>query len=351
MERAVSDNLAGTTLSQDEVDSLMNMLDEAPEEMELSPVRRLDVSTEMVRRYDFHQPDRFSKEHLRTLRMIHENLARRLTLQLSTKLRASVDVKLAYIETGPYANFVDNLSSAPSAMHLISLKPLPGRFLLQYDSRLADMLVDRLLGGNGLPLDIEDRELTDLEMDLLTSVTEDVMDAIRDSWIGTVELTCKLEEMLTNPYFVQVALPSDTCAWISFEMTVNGHGASVNFCIPASVLKPVTPRLNPQAWIAGAGQQSDEGDLGVLRQRVRRHLDNVDVELTALLTGGELMLSDLMALEVGDVIPLHCHISEPVILIMQEKEKLQGHLGVHRGKMAVEVVTVLDILDQLEPVL
>lgn len=336
------DGLTSTLLSQDEIDSLMNMLADAPEEMNISPVNRLDVSTDMVRRYDFHQPDRFSKEHLRTLRMIHENLARRLSLQLSTKLRASVDVKLAYIETGPYANFVQVLSSSPSAMHLISMKPLPGRFLLQYDSRLGDMLVDRLLGGAGLPSHNAERELTDLEMDLLSSVTEDVMNAIRDSWLGTIELHCKLEEMLTNPYFVQVALPSDTCAWISFEMTLNSHGSALNFCIPSSVLKPITPRLSPQAWIAGTGQQSDEEELSIVRRHVRRHLENMDVELTALLPGGELLLSELMALEVGDVIPLQRHISEKIVLTMQEKEKLRGHLGVHRGKLAVEVTDVLE---------
>lgn len=334
--------MTSTLLSQDEVDSLVTMLDDEPEGMEVSPVSRLDVTSDVMRRYDFHQPDRFSKEHLRTLRMIYENLARRLSLQLSTKLRTSVDVKLAYIETGPYANFITALSAAPSAMHLISMKPLPGRFLLQYDSRLGDILVDRLLGGNGIPLSDSERELTDLEMELLSSITEDIMDAIQDSWAGTLELTCKLEEMLTNPYFVQVALPSDTCAWISFEMTVNNHGSSLNFCIPASVLKPITPRLSPQAWIAGTGQQNDEEDLGIVRKHVRRHLENMDVELTALLQGGELMLSELMALEIGDVIPLQRHISERVILTMQEKEKLQGHLGVYRGKMAVEVTEVID---------
>ncbi|RME66337.1 MAG: flagellar motor switch protein FliM [Caldilineae bacterium] len=328
-------------LSQDEVDSLLQMLADGEDlSADESMLQALESGVEVVRRYDFHQPDRFNKEHLRTLRMIHENIARRLGLQLSTKLRISVDVVLAYIETGPYASFVSQLSSAPSAMHLISMKPLPGRFLLQYDNRLADMLVDRLLGGAGMPSKNSDRELTDLEMDLLTSVTQDVMDAIQDSWQGTIELTCKLEEMMTNPYFVQVALPSDTCAWISFEMKVNGQGAALNFCIPASVLKPITPKLSPQAWIAGSGQQTDEEDWTTVRRNVRRHLDNLELELTAVLRGGEIMLSDLMALQVGDVIPLQRHISEEVVLTIQDQDKMCGHLGMHRGKVAVEITKI-----------
>jgi flagellar motor switch protein FliM len=343
----VSDPLTSGLLSQDEVDSLLSMLNPSAEEEEsaaddLPLTGSLEVAGEVVRRYDFHQPDRFSKEHLRTLRMIHENMARRLALQLSTKMRTSVDVILSFIDTGPYGTFIQQISAAPSAMHLISVKPLPGRVLIQYDNRLADMLVDRLLGGSGKPGRSMDRELTELEMELLSSTTNDAINAIIDAWEGTILLTPKLEEKLTNPFFVQVALPSDTCAWISFEIAIGGSSAAMNLCIPASVLKPVTPKLSPQAWISGSGQQTDEEDLLVVRKHVRRHLDALYLELTAILPGSELTLSELMSLQVGDVIPLNRHISEEVILTMQDREKLSGNLGTHRGKIAVEITELIE---------
>jgi flagellar motor switch protein FliM len=303
---------------------------------------RVEGSHDVVRRYDFHQPDRFSKEHLRTLRMIHENMARRLGLQLSTKLRTSVDVILSMIDTGPYGSFIQQISSAPSAMHLLSMKPLPGRVLIQYNSRLADMLVDRLLGGSGRPGSQAERELTELEMNLLGSITDDVCDAVTDAWVGTIDLTPRLEERLTNPYFVQVALPSDTCAWISFEVALGGHSAAMNVCLPASVLKPVMPKLSPQAWISGSGPQTDEEELATVRRYVRSHLNNLKLEISAILEGSELTLADLISLQVGDVIPLQRHISEKVNLTMQGRNKMAGRLGTHRGKVAVEITDILD---------
>jgi flagellar motor switch protein FliM len=308
---------------------------------------RLGIAGDTVRLYDFHQPDRFSKEHLRTLRMIHENMARRLALQLSTKMRTSVDVVLSFIDTGSYSTFVQQISSTSSAMHLISMKPLPGRVLIQYDNRLADMLVDRLLGGTGKPGRSSERELTDLEMELLSSTTNDAINAIIDAWSGTVELAPKLDEKLTNPFFVQVGLPSDTCAWISFEIAISGHSATMNLCLPASVLKPIIPKLSPQAWIAGSGQQTDEEDLVTIRKYVRRHLDTLQLEITAVLIGSDLMLSELLSLQVGDVIPLQRHVSEEVTLTMQGREKMRGHLGIHRGKIAVEITQLLE--DPLTP--
>lgn len=344
----MSDGLTSGLLSQDEVDSLMSMLNTAEDDDLPKVSHGVEAAGEIVRRYDFHQPDRFSKEHLRTLRMIHENMARRLGLQLSSKMRTSVDVSLSFIDTGPYGTFIQQISAAPSAMHLVSMKPLPGRVLIQYDNRLADMLLDRLLGGAGKPGRNTDRELTELEMELLSSTTGDTINAIIDAWEGTIVLAPKLEEKLTNPFFVQVALPSDTCAWISFEIALNGHSAAMNLCIPASVLKPVTPKLSPQAWISGSGQQTDEEELVQVRKHVRRHLDTLQIELTAIMPGSELTLSELMSLQVGDVIPLQHHISEEIIFTMQGREKIRGHLGSHRGKLAVAVTEMIEDTFRLE---
>ncbi len=328
-------------LTQEEIDTLLHMLSE-DNELRQQRLQTLEAQEGVVRRYDFHQPGRLSKEHLRTLRMIHENMARRLALQLSTKLRASIEVNLAFIESGPYADFIQQISEAPGALHLISMKPLPGRVLIQYENRLADMLVDRVLGGAGLPSTQADRELTDLEMELLSSVTEDILDALEDSWRSTIEISCQIEDKLTNPYFVQIALPTDTCTWVSFEMAVNGHGAALNFCIPVSVLKPIAPKLSPQAWISGAGQQIDEAQLERIRRHMRRHLDTLQLELTAILEGGELQLAELLSLEVGDVVPLQRYVGDKALVAIQGHPKFAGFLGTHRGKIAVEITDVFD---------
>lgn len=334
---------AESQLNPEQAETLVDMIESGGAEQILGGQTADRSGNESVRRYDFHQPDRFNKEHLRTLRMIHENMARRLGLQMSTKMRTSINVRMSIIETGPYATFVQLMAESPGALHMISAKPLPGRMLLQYDNRLADMLVDRLLGGVGTPrISEESRELTELEMDLLSAVTGDIMDAVQDTWQGTVQLNLKLDEMQTNPYFVQLALPSDTCAWIAFEVDFNGHAGSLHICIPASVLKPVTPKLSPQALMAGMDQQNDSEDLSAVRRHVRRHLEDLQIELTALLRGGELLFSELMALQTGDVIPLQRHISEKAVLTIQGNEKLEGHLGVHRGKISVAISQVLD---------
>jgi flagellar motor switch protein FliM len=92
-------------------------------------------------------------------------------------------------------------------MHLISMKPLPGR-VIESNTITAWPICcwTGCLGGTGKPGDNTERELTELEMELLSSNTNDSINAIIDAWEGTIALIPKLEEKLTNPFFVQVAL-------------------------------------------------------------------------------------------------------------------------------------------------
>ena len=71
-------------LSQKEIDALLSALPKdgspSPEPSRFSGSARI---------YDFRSPDKFSKEQIRTLQMIHENFARRLGSLLSAYLRTT----------------------------------------------------------------------------------------------------------------------------------------------------------------------------------------------------------------------------------------------------------------------
>ena len=61
----------GDTLSQAEIDSLLNALSTG----EINPDELNDVDERVVKNYDFARPSKFSKDHLRTLEIIFEKLA------------------------------------------------------------------------------------------------------------------------------------------------------------------------------------------------------------------------------------------------------------------------------------
>ena len=86
-------------LSQSEIDQLLSALSTgvvSAEEM------KVEEKQKKVKVYDFKRPDKFSKDQIRTLYMLHENFARLLNTYLSTNLRTLVNISVASVEQLAY---------------------------------------------------------------------------------------------------------------------------------------------------------------------------------------------------------------------------------------------------------
>lgn len=87
-----------------------------------------------------------------------------------------------------------------------------------------------------------------------------------------------------------------------------------------------------------AAEAEDESDASSVS--VPGHLEKVELEVSARLGTTEIALSDLLALEDGDVVPLDVPIGTPVQLIVQDQLCGEGVLGRHHGKIAVRITDV-----------
>jgi flagellar motor switch protein FliM len=67
------------------------------------------------------------------------------------------------------------------------------------------------------------------------------------------------------------------------------------------------------------------------------HLADVQVELRARLGAGEVPLAELLALEVGDVIPLGLTVGEPLQVLVEDQACLIAALGKLQGQLAISV--------------
>ena len=100
--------MADEVLSQSEIDQLLAAFasgDASVEEMKAEPEKK------KVKNYDFKRPDKFSKDQIRTLEMLHDNFARMLNTYLSTTLRCLVTVEVASVEQTTYQEFVQSLAN------------------------------------------------------------------------------------------------------------------------------------------------------------------------------------------------------------------------------------------------
>jgi flagellar motor switch/type III secretory pathway protein FliN len=72
--------------------------------------------------------------------------------------------------------------------------------------------------------------------------------------------------------------------------------------------------------------------------RAPEHLDPIPLAITAVLGHAELSLADLMALEVGDVVPIDASVGDPIQLLTSGVPFGRGRIGTHRGRVAVSLL-------------
>src|SRR5256885_16285598 len=73
----------------------------------------------LVKAYDFRRPDKFSKEHLRALRNLHDNYARLLGSSLASYLRTTVQVRLSDFEQTSYSEYISTLPT-PTVLYVLN---------------------------------------------------------------------------------------------------------------------------------------------------------------------------------------------------------------------------------------
>jgi len=199
------------SLTQKEIDALLSILP-----ADGTPLPGGDHFIGSVRAYDFRSPDKFSKEQIRTLQMIHENFARRVSSSLSAYLRATVQLMCVHIEQGSFADFIQNLP-VPSLITILRMDPLPGRMMLALDAATVTIVIDRLLGGFGRPTN-EPHDITDLEQSLMSGVNDYIAQELQEAWKNVIALQVSVAETTLNPEFAQVVLPSDAAVFLGFEI-------------------------------------------------------------------------------------------------------------------------------------
>ena len=200
-------------LSQSEIDKLLSALSTGAVSAEDV---KADEEQKKIKTYDFKRPDKFSKDQIRTLNMLHENFARLLNTYLSTHLRALVNVEVASVEQLTYQEFVQSLSN-PSVIGVLAVPPLKGNVVMEINTGVSFAIIDRVFGGQGENT-LKPRVLTEIEEAVMRRTLGKAMDFFREAWYNVVQLQPKMEAVESNPQFVQILPPSDMVVIVTLQM-------------------------------------------------------------------------------------------------------------------------------------
>jgi len=293
---------------------------------------RPGVHTGAVKPFDFRRPTSLSREHVRAMQIVQETFARGLATTMSAMVGSVVNVTTGSIEQRTYDEYVRELPN-PTVLSLLNIAPLNGAAILQLPLPVAMCTVEMLLGGKGY-VEQPARPLSELELLLVKGLIERTLPELRYALEPVVPTEISLAGQEANPQFAQVAAPTDMMIVTSFQIKVEQVADVATLCVPFTALQPHLEALSTSSSFIGKGNDNAAEH----RRRMSGHLGAAPVEVAAEFRPVIMSSGDVVALRVGDVIPLSHPVTEPLLLAVEGVPTLTVSVGRRNRRTAIQVV-------------
>jgi flagellar motor switch protein FliM len=318
-------------LGQDEIDALIHGVGSGDIPTEAPPVR------DEAREYDFGHNTRIVRGRMPTLEMINERFGRLLRTSIYNLLRRAPVISVGSVEIVKFADYVRTLH-LPTSLNLVRFAPLRGTGLVILDPKLVFALVDLFFGGQGRHAKIEGREFTPMENQIIDSLLSSAFANIHEAWAHIADLTVEKVGSEMNPHFANIVSPTEIVVVTRFGVELDGAGGDFHITMPYSMIEPLRELLD-------SGMQSDRVEQDDRWSQTLKHeVADAPIEVRALLGHTTLKLSDLMDMQVGDV--LSTDFTGTLTLIAEGIPMFRGTYGLSHGQQAIKIE---DLIRRIRP--
>jgi len=294
-----------------------------------------EQSEHQVRSFDFRRPNKLSRDHVRSLQIVHETFARQLTTLLSSSLRVVSEVSVLSIEQLSYDEYVRDTPN-PSHLSILSIEPLPGVAIFQLPLSTAMTIVDLMLGGHGVGTGPE-RPLSEIERGLVRAVVDRALAELAYSFESITKITPEVIQHESNPQFAQIAAPSDMTVVVMFEVKMGREENVASLCFPYAALQPILDTIAQAAVHAQVSRTDSEA----ARQRIEARLLDVPVELSVQFDAASLTSGQILDLQVGDVLTLDHPVDVPLTAIVDGIQTFKVRPARAGKRLACQVVATV----------
>ncbi len=331
-------------LSQDEIDALLTAVSSpntstSDEESAIANAR-MNRSKKRLKVYDFRRPDKFSKDQVRTLQMIHETFARLTTTSLAAQLRSQVQVHVVSVDQLTYEEFTRSIPS-PTTLGIVNMDPLKGSAVIEVDPAITFSIIDRLFGGKGETLKTN-RELTDIEMSVIEGILVRLLGNLRESWANMTDLRPRLGNIETNPQFAGIVPPNSMVILTTFDTKIGDVEGMLNFCIPYITIEPIIGKLSAQYWYSAVNNNITVEHIDFIKQQI----NDIRLTLIAQLAETTLSFSEVSKLKEGDVIRFDTSVNSDLDVYIGRNVKFRAKAGMFGSRRAVQIHDVLETIKE-----
>ena len=323
-------------LSQDEIDALLDIAEQG-EDIDAAPVDKVISKEKNYSIYDFKKPNRITPEQLKAFSTMHDKMLREFINDLSSMLRKIVDVKLYSIEQMTYGEFILSIPQITS-LNTLSIKPLEGRIVVECNPAISHKIIAELLGSGAVNTsDNIDRELTEIEIEILEHFYKMFIKNLHKTWNDVSTLNFKIESRDTNANAIQIVSDHEIVLLVVLEITIDEESGFLSICYPISYFEGLLNKIVEKIFSESTNRKSSrKRDIKTLISGARMRVESIMAET-------ELTAQEIIHLKEDDVIVFNKNAtSSTATIYINKKEKFSAISGISNNRKAIQIKANLD---------
>ena len=284
---------------------------------------------EAVRPFDF-SAQRINRTQLPMLQTIAKSFAPRAAATLSGLVGRDTAIEFTSIESIRVADLQASLPT-PGIVAAMRLKPLAGHAFISIQPSLLVALLDAFFGGSGRPAADIQAAVSAAAQRFLTLLLKSFAPDFTAAWTVVSPLELELAKLETNPRLVQLGSAQDSVIVVRFTCELGARSGTMDWMLPEAQLTPIREALASDSAKAPARKQEAWGPA------LSAALNEVEVEIRAVLGHARLSLRELVSLAPGDIIPIET--PQDVTLLVGDVPLRHGRFGVSQGRNALKILS------------
>lgn len=324
-------------LSQDEIDALLDIAEQGENIDEANPAESIVTREKNYSIYDFKKPNRISTDQFKAFSTMHDKMLRDFINDLSSMLRKIVDIKLYSIEQMTYGEFILSIPQITS-LNTLSIKPLEGRIVIECNPGISHKIIAELLGSGAVNAnDNLDRELTEIEINILEHFYNLFISNLYKSWDEINTLNFKIESRDTNANAIQIVSDHEIVLLVVLEITIDEESGFLSICYPIAYIESMLNKIVEKIFSEGKNRKSSR------KPDISRLISGAKMDIEAIIAETKLTAKEILDLKEDDIILFNKNAnSSSTKIYVNKKEKFLSVSGISNNRKAIQIRSSID---------
>lgn len=298
---------------------------------------QLESINQNIQPYDITNQDRIIRGRMPMMDLINDRFTRSFRVSLSSVLRKTTSVNVINREMSKFGELLTTLP-IPTCICVLRLNELRGPALIIIESKLSYAIIDSFFGGRDRPFTkVDGKEFTKIELTFMKRIMDIAIRDLEEAWAPIQNLDAQFMRAEINPQFASIVPPSEVVLNTTYEIEFESASGTVMVVFPYSTIEPVKQKLSSTFQT-----DTDVVDT-VWSSYLTKHIQSVELIARVKLGEADIKLSEIVNLNVGDVIPLSQDVSGELCVEVEDVAKLKCLSGIYKGSRAVQITKKVEI--------